>query len=416
VSIAREPAGAEEIDARAWIVTKQMQVLVVGGANLERASDGSWVTKSPIADYLHEIADRFGGCVWMARASGTWAVEIEEATAKIGGHLDAEKIRAIPFDASISSAPKNWLLLLRQLIRRPYAVFFLPAILPMTPVLPLARLLTRNLAVYLGGDYTGTAATLGKTKWLGWAPLFRFGFESSIRLANFVIAPGQHLATLARKCNPNVIETVPLGRIRGAEISGRRELRDEEPRRILYLGLLLASKGMRELLRALRLLVDRRPGPEVALDVLGDGPDRPAFEALCRELDLERRVCFHGWVDGEESIARFFSRADVLVIPSSTYQEGVPRAIDEALVRGIPVVATRIGGIPGEFRSEEVLLVDPGLPAPLAAAIEAVLFDPQTRKRQIDGAERRRLHWQRFGSAAEQHAKLLLGEIPISRG
>jgi glycosyltransferase involved in cell wall biosynthesis len=393
-----------------------MQVLVVGGANLERAPDGSWVTKSPIAEYLHEIADRFGGCVWMAQASGTWAVDLEESTAKIKGHLDAEKIQAIPFHVSKSSAPKTWLLLLRQLIRRPYALFFLPAILSMTPMLPLARLLTRNMAVYLGGDYRGTVAALGKAKWFGWAPLFRFSFESSMGLANFVIARGHHLATLARKCNANVVETVPLGQVRGAEISGRRELRDDEPRRVLYLGLLLASKGMRELLCALRLLVDRRPEPEVALDVLGDGPDRPAFEALCREFGLGPRVCFHGWIDGAENIAPFFSRADVLVIPSSTYHEGVPRAIDEALVRGIPVVATRIGGIPDEFHSEEVLLVDPGLPAPLADGIEAILFDPQTRKRHIDGAERRRLHWQRFGSAADQHAKLLLGEIPTSQG
>jgi glycosyltransferase involved in cell wall biosynthesis len=393
-----------------------MRLLVVGGANLERAPDGSWVTKSPIADYLHELADRFGGCVWMAPASGTWAVELTEATAEIKGHLDPEKIRAIPFDPSLSSAPKTWLLLLSQLIRRPYAVFFLPAILPMTPMLPLARLLARNLAVYLGGDYTGTVASLGKTKWFGWAPLFRFSFESAMGLANFVIARGHHLATLARKCNRNVVETVPLGQMRGAEICGRRELRDDEPRRILYLGLLLTSKGMGELLHALRIVVDRRPEPEVALDVVGEGPDRPALEASCRELGLEPRVCFHGWIDGAENIAPFFSRADVLVMPSSTYHEGVPRAIDEALVRGIPVVATRIGGVPGEFRDEEVLLVDPGLPAPLADAIEAILFDPQTRKRHIDGAERRRLHWQQFGSAADQHAQLLLGEIPISQG
>jgi len=393
-----------------------MRLLVVGGANLERAPDGAWVTKSPIADYLHELADRFDGCVWMAATSGTWAVELAEPTTEIKGYLDPEKIRVIPFETRLSSAPKTWLRLLRQLIRRPYAIFFLPAIVPMTPMLPLARLLTRKLAVYLGDDYTVTIASLGRTKWFGWAPLFHFSFESSMRLSNFVIARGNHLATLARKCNSKVVETVPLGQMRGAEISGRRELRDDEPRRILYLGLLLASKGMRELLRAMRLLADRRIETEVALDVLGDGPDRPEFEALCRELGLESRVCFHGWIDGAETIAPFFSRADVLVMPSSTHPEGVPRAIDEALARGIPVVATRIGGVPGEFRDDEVLLVDPGAPAPLADAIEAILFDPQTRKRHIDGAERRRSHWQRFGSAADQHARLLLGEIPISHG
>jgi glycosyltransferase involved in cell wall biosynthesis len=80
-------------------------------------------------------------------------------------------------------------------------------------------------------------------------------------------------------------------------------------------------------------------------------------------------------------------------------------------VRRIPVVATRIAGVADEFTEGEVLLVDTCAPEQLADGIEAILFDPDIRRSYLDGAERRRLHWSGFTSAADQHAKLLLGEI-----
>jgi glycosyltransferase involved in cell wall biosynthesis len=64
-------------------------------------------------------------------------------------------------------------------------------------------------------------------------------------------------------------------------------------------------------------------------------------------------------------------------MPTSTHPEGVPRVIDEALVRRIPVVATRIAGVSEEFREDEVLLVEPEAPDQIADGIEAILFDPE---------------------------------------
>jgi glycosyltransferase involved in cell wall biosynthesis len=101
-------------------------------------------------------------------------------------------------------------------------------------------------------------------------------------------------------------------------------------------------------------------------------------------------------------------------MPSSTHPEGVPRSIDEALVRLIPVVATRIAGVPDEFAGGEVRLVDTAAPAQLADAIEAVLFDREARMAAIAGAARRRTRFTAFRSAADQHAKLLLGEAPLA--
>ena len=93
------------------------------------------------------------------------------------------------------------------------------------------------------------------------------------------------------------------------------------------------------------------------------------------------------------------------------YGELLTRCIDEALVRKVPVVATRVAGVPAEFTDGEVLMVAPSSPDEMADGIEAILFDPDVRRRYVEGAERRCLHWSGFASAAEQHAKLLDGTI-----
>jgi glycosyltransferase involved in cell wall biosynthesis len=339
-------------------------------------------------------------------------VELGEGTRRVKGQLDPRRIQVVPIRAGMRGAPRNCLLLLRHLIHRPFAVFFLPAILTMVPLLPLAKLLTRRMAVYLAGDYLVTLAEEHDRKWLGWHTLFRLGFEGALRLADVVIARGRYLAKVARRCNANAVETVPLGHMQPEALSEVRALTAGEPRRALYLGLLLRSKGLDDLLRAMRLLVDRRADSDISLDVVGDGPDRADLENLCHELHLESCVRFHGWVESADEIATFFARSHAVVMPTSTHPEGVPRVIDEALVRRIPVVATRIAGVPEEFREDEVLLVEPGAPDQIADGVEALLFDSEVRSRYIEGAERRRRHWERFDSAAAQHARILAGELP----
>ena len=131
------------------------------------------------------------------------------------------------------------------------------------------------------------------------------------------------------------------------------------------------------------------------------------FEAHAEKLGVSANVHFHGWVESKEEMDGFFAGAHALVMPTSTHPEGVPRSIDEALVRKIPVVATRIAGVPDEFANGEALLVDPSAPDQIADGIETLLYDRAERARYIEGADRRRRQWTAFASAAEQHAKYL---------
>ncbi|MFQ5418674.1 MAG: glycosyltransferase [Myxococcota bacterium] len=385
-------------------------ILVVGGGNLERAADGSWATKVPIAAYLDELADHFGGCVWIAQAYGTWGDDRGQGTSGVAGHLDPAKIRAIPFAGRLSRAPQNCLLMLRQLRGCDFAVFFLPAALTMIPALPLARLFTRRIAVYVAGDFAAPLADEGSVRGRLWGSFYRATFRAAIRMAGVVIARGRYLADISRRLNRRVVETVPLGHMQPGELPPAVEPTPDAPRRILYMGLILESKGVGDLLHVMKILGDRRPSPSIQLDLLGDGPDRARFEALAGEFAVSLRVRFHGWVEDADRVNAFLSNAHVVVMPSSTHAEGVPRVIDEALVRGVPVVATRIAGMPEEFRDGEVLLVDPGAPHQLADAVEQILFEPDVRRRYLDGAMRRREHWQGCASAADQHARILRGD------
>ncbi len=123
------------------------------------------------------------------------------------------------------------------------------------------------------------------------------------------------------------------------------------------------------LLRAARILVDE--GLEFELRLIGDGPERGALEALCRDLDLVHRVRFDGWLSGE-AVREAIVESRAVVLASSS--EGLPVVLMEAFALERPVVSTDVGGIRE--------LVEPGLSgwlvAPrsagaLAAAMRAVL-------------------------------------------
>ena len=85
-----------------------------------------------------------------------------------------------------------------------------------------------------------------------------------------------------------------------------------------------------------------------------------------------------------EDVARWLQAADLYVHPSRA--DTFPNGVLEALACGTPVVASRVGGIPEQVRNETGILVEPGDPAALAAAIESLLADPSRRERMSAAA------------------------------
>lgn len=122
--------------------------------------------------------------------------------------------------------------------------------------------------------------------------------------------------------------------------------------------------------KGLDVAVEALAGIDATLVVLGEGPERERLEAQARELGV--RLLLPGRVGDVASVMR---RADVLVHPARW--EGFGLALLEAMLAGLPVVATRVSSIPEIVVDGETgLLVPPNDPAALRAAVEVVLQDP----------------------------------------
>jgi L-malate glycosyltransferase len=138
------------------------------------------------------------------------------------------------------------------------------------------------------------------------------------------------------------------------------------PARMIAVAALQPAKGIAQLLDAVQAL-DRS---DFTLDVVGDGPNRAEYERKVRSAGLGDRVSFHG-AQPKPAVAALMGAADFLVLPS--LGETFSVAVIEAMACGLPVVATRVGGVPELVDADTGLLVEPGSAEALAAGIERMI-------------------------------------------
>jgi glycosyltransferase involved in cell wall biosynthesis len=158
------------------------------------------------------------------------------------------------------------------------------------------------------------------------------------------------------------------------------------PFRLLTVGRLAPVKGYEITLQACRLLTAR--GVDWHLDMIGDGPSRERLQRMAADLGIAGQVTFHG-AAGQDEILAHFDRADALVV--SSFLEGVPVVLMEAMAKELAVIATRVAGI-GELVEDGVsgLLVDASSVEDLAAAMER-LANERDRLREYGKAGRQRV-------------------------
>lgn len=145
---------------------------------------------------------------------------------------------------------------------------------------------------------------------------------------------------------------------------------------LLFLGHLGRAKGTYDLIHAMSAVA--RTVPDATLLLCGDG-DVEGSDQLIAQLSLDGHVKTLGWVDPETRL-NLLGRASVCVLPS--YAEGLPMSVLEAMAQEVPVVATRVGGIPEAITHGcEGLLIEPGDVPALADSIVRLLEQPGERKR-----------------------------------
>ena len=154
---------------------------------------------------------------------------------------------------------------------------------------------------------------------------------------------------------------------------------------LLFVGRLAAVKGVPILLRAMKAILGKHP--DATLTLIGDGPDRADLEKTAQELGLKGAVRFVGY-QSQSEVAAQLQASDILVLPS--FAEGVPVVLMEAMAARLPVVTTRIAGIP-ELVEDNITgeLVPPGDVVALEAAIVGLLDHPETQKSMGEAGRRK---------------------------
>lgn len=211
----------------------------------------------------------------------------------------------------------------------------------------------------------------------GLTPFHNWLTRFTLSRADVITATGLHLAGETAKYAPagTDVKVVPYG----VDLDRFRPL--PRPRRdqiaVGTVARLSPEKGIRYLVEAFALL-RRSLGDRVVLRLAGDGPERARIESLCKSLGLDGATTFLGWVDHAD-LPAFLQDLDVFVLPSLF--EGFGVAAVEASAMALPVVASRVHGIPNVVLDGHTgILVPPRDPAALAGAIEMLIKEPETRQ------------------------------------
>lgn len=226
---------------------------------------------------------------------------------------------------------------------------------------------TRTVLHFRGGDFAESFASEGR--------LYQGFVRSVLRAADRLIALDHSTEAFLTDIGgqARVRYLANFVRLQDFGEPPDRGSRSREPMRILFVGWLIAEKGVAELLTAVACI------PDVQLTLVGPQQDsyREKIEPMLRSLGNRVRVLP---ASPPEVVRNLYAAADVLVLP--TYREGFPNVVLEAMAAALPVVATPVGAIPDAIRDgEEGLLVPVRDPSALETALRRLTADPALRLR-----------------------------------
>ncbi len=205
----------------------------------------------------------------------------------------------------------------------------------------------------------------------------RFSLRTARDEVVFVV--GDELKRIFKKNGCRSVHKVYPSVVSGRDVIRRRIVRDSVELSFLAVGRLTPEKGLEDLVRAAQLLV-RSGFHRFKFRLAGDGKEKARLQRMVAEACLCRHFEFAGFILPGERLLSAYDSADALVLPSRT--EGIPKVLYEAMARGLPVVASNVGGVPEIVeRCVNGLLVPPGDPEALAEAVRILCEDRALRER-----------------------------------
>jgi glycosyltransferase involved in cell wall biosynthesis len=182
------------------------------------------------------------------------------------------------------------------------------------------------------------------------------------------------------------IVMLPLGvDVEAFRLRRPRQRAVDTPFRLISVGRMVAAKGYPILIEAVSYLRSR--GRAVTLTLVGEGDQREAVERSISVHDLREWVSLAGACNHEQ-VVDYYERSDAFVL--SSFLEGVPVVLMEAMAMELPCIATWITGVPEIIeRDREGLLIPPASASAIADAVERLIDDPEEAKRLGEAARRK---------------------------
>ena len=375
--------------------------MVVGGGILQQDPQGRLLGKSAIVDYLHGLSRRFDRVLW--------ATTVIPEEAGFRSKLDDQRVTVIGVGGRKGTLLSDLMSISRSLDGNTSVLLHLPNPWLMLAVLS-CRYKYRGLVLYIANDFCAYADYAVKIRGPLYAKLYLWNYRVALKCSRGSIVRGRKNFEYVSKYCEKVIETIPLGHIESS--AGGESVLRRERGRILYVGKLNRGKGVLILLDAFVELKRLRPDRHLELTIVGHGPVLGELKGLIKTLALEEDVHLLGYIDNPAELSALYRHSDVVVVPSIE-PEGVPRVIDEALAIGRPVIATRVGGIVREFKSGEVLLVDPEDSRELARSLDRLIEDDQACQALIAAGQARNRILNRQKTASDQHADFIMTALRL---
>lgn len=210
-----------------------------------------------------------------------------------------------------------------------------------------------------------------------------------VRHASFVLTCTQHNVDYLRSFLPAeernkirlVYHGIDLSAFAGAATESANA--DEDVPLLLSVGRLVPKKGMADLISACQLLRER--GVRFNCAIVGEGPLRDELDRRIAALQLGDRVRLLGAM-AHDSLIELYGRAALFTLACHVTEDGdrdgIPNVLVEAMASRLPVVSTRVSGIPELVEDgHNGVLVEPRAPVALADALQRLLEDPQARAR-----------------------------------
>jgi glycosyltransferase involved in cell wall biosynthesis len=209
-------------------------------------------------------------------------------------------------------------------------------------------------------------------------------------LPDMYITCGENMReTLVRQCNfpPEKVISIPTGvQTEFFHVKRNPEAKlsyglDKDAIVITNVGIFRRVKGHEVTLKAVKMVINEFPKAKFLL--VGDGPDKTVFERMAKEMGIAEHVLFTGFID---DVAGIYSFTNVAILTS--WSEGLPQSLLQAMAAGVPVIATKVGGVPEVVLHEESgLLIKAGDHAGLAEGIIRIINHPELAVRMTGRAK-----------------------------